>query len=113
MNAGAALMVAGKAALTSDGAYASVALLCLATVWLTLAADERLTDASVTREAIKGHTRWVRSGLLLSIPAIVLAFVNVPLVIALYVAVFFVYFVPRVGQLKAKPHQGERRAGRS
>jgi len=97
-------------------AYTTVLILCSITfngLWWYASAHERLTDASVSREAIKRHTRWVRAGLLLSIPAIVLAFVSVPLVIALYATVFLVYFLPRVGQLKAKPHQGERRAGRS
>jgi uncharacterized membrane protein len=86
-------------------AYTIVLILCSITfngLWWYASADERLTDASVSREAIKRHTRWVRAGLLLSIPAIVLAFVSVPLVIALYAAVFLVYFVPRVGQVKHK-----------
>ena len=97
-------------------AYTVVLILCSITfngLWWYASAGERLTDASVSREAINRETRWIRRGLLLSIPAIVLAFVSVPLVIALYAAVFLVYFIPRVGQLKAKAHRGERHAGRT
>ena len=97
-------------------AYTVVLVLCSVAfngLWWYASAGGRLTDASVGNEAIQRHTRWVRGGLLLSIPAIVLALVSVPLDIALYAVVFLVYFLPRVGQLKAKPHQGERRAGRS
>ena len=97
-------------------AYTGVLILCSVAfngLWWYASSGGRLTDASVGTETIRRHTRWVRTGLVLAIPAIVLAFVSVPLVIALYAVVFLVYFVPRVGQLKAKPHRGERRASRS
>jgi hypothetical protein len=85
--------------------YTVVLVLCSVAfngLWWYASAGGRLTDASAGDEAIRRHTRWVRTGLLLSIPAILLAFVSVPLDIALYAAVFLVYFVPRVGQVKHK-----------
>ena len=97
-------------------AYTVVLILCSIAfngLWWYASAGERLTDESASAEAIQRHTRWVRAGLVLSLPAIVLAFVSVPLVIALYAVVFLVYFIPRVGQVKAKKHRAERRAGGS
>lgn len=90
-------------------AYTVVLVLCSVAfngLWWYASAGGRLMNASVGTEAIQRHTRWVPRGLLLAIPAIVLAFVSVPLVIVLYVAVFLVYFIPGVGRVKHKVVHG-------
>jgi uncharacterized membrane protein len=84
-------------------AYTFVLVMCSVAfngLWWYASAGGRLTDASVGREEIQRHTSWVRRGLLLAIPAFALAFVSVPLCIVLYVAVFLVYFIPGLGQVK-------------
>ena len=86
-------------------AYTVVLILCSVgfnALWWYASDGGRLTDARVSGETIQRHTRWVRRGLLLSFPAIALALVSVPLCIVLYVAVFLVYFLPRVGEVKHK-----------
>ena len=86
-------------------AYTVVLVLCsiaFNALWWYASAGGRLTYASASTEAIRRQTRWIRAGLLLGLPAIALAFVSVPLDIALYAVVFLVYFLPRVGEVKRK-----------